>query len=689
MNIKILISAAMLLCSAVAAGAEPEAVDDTLHVSYLEEVTVTGTSAHQRIREIRAGMERLELSKLAQTPAMLGENDLLRSLSLMPGVHSEGEGGGGFEVRGGTSSQNLVLLDGITLYNPSHVMGIFSTFNSDAVSRATLFKGPIPACYGGATSSVLETDLAPGNMNAYHGSLTVGLLMAKIKAAGPIVKNRLSFAVTARRSYVDAFLQMVPQYRKTIMNFYDVTGKIRYIPRQGDCLDLSFMTGRDNMAIKKVMGMRWGNLGASLLWRTHAGDRWRFETTGSFTHYYPTMEMTVMNTDQRLNQYVRDYSLNWSAGYDVAESQGLEFGVRSQLLRVKSADMKVNGHRQRDIRGGVQNALWVNYTGEFGSHFAAEAGIRLNAFTSLGGHRLNSFAALTEPQPEFRSKTYVDIELRVSLKYSIDANHNLKAGVGIATQNLHALRANTTSFPFDRYVLTSAEVKPERSTQYSVGYNGATPSGDFDWSAECYYKAMANVYDYRDGCGMFSAINPAGIILGGKGRSYGLELMFRKNTGRLTGWVSYTLSRTQSRIEGINNGRWYAAGNDRRHDFTVTAIYQFNDRWNVSGSWVYSSGQPLTAPDVKYELSGVTCYYYSERNGYRTPDTHRLDLSATYRHTGRKFTYEWSFGVYNAYCHYNPYVVYFEDDPSKPSGTRAVQQSLYGLIPSVSYTLKF
>lgn len=216
MNIKIHISAAMLLCSAVAAGAEHEAVDDTLHVSYLEEVTVTGTSAHQRIREVRAGTERLELSKLAQTPAMLGENDLLRSLSLMPGVHSEGEGGGGFEVRGGTSSQNLVLLDGITLYNPSHVMGIFSTFNSDAVSRATLFKGPIPACYGGATSSALETDLAPGNMNAYHGSLTVGLLMAKIKAAGPIVKNRLSFAVTARRSYVDAFLQMVPQYRKTI-----------------------------------------------------------------------------------------------------------------------------------------------------------------------------------------------------------------------------------------------------------------------------------------------------------------------------------------------------------------------------------------------------------------------------------------------------------------------------------------
>ena len=272
---------------------------------------------------------------------------------------------------------------------------------------------------------------------------------------------------------------------------------------------------------------------------------------------------------------------------------------KAKVLSLASGHSCCGSGGPRDIRGGVQNALWVNYTGEFGSHFATEAGIRLNAFTSLGGHRLNSFASLTEPQPEFRSKTYVNVEPRVSLKYSIDANHNLKAGAGIATQNLHALRANTTSFPFDRYMLTSALVKPERSTQYSVGYSGATPSGDFDWSAECYYKAMANVYDYRDGCGMFSAVNIESIVLGGKGRSYGLELMFRKNTGRLTRWMSYTLSRTQSRIEGINGGRWYAAGNDRRHDFTVTAIYQFNDRWNVSGAWVYSSGQPLTAPDVK------------------------------------------------------------------------------------------
>ena len=690
MDKKICVLAILTAYSSLGANASyNETTSDSLRTERLQEVTVTGMSARQRAREIRLGAERMELNKLAKLPALLGENDLIKSISLMPGVHGEGEGAGGFEVRGGTASQNLVQLDGITLYNASHVMGIFSTFNADAISRATLFKGPVPAFYGGATASVLETALAPGDMEKYHGSLTVGLLLAKIKAQGPIVKDKLSFAVTARRSYVDAFLKMVPQYRKTVMNFYDVTAKFRFTPRSGDYLDLSFMMGHDNMAIKNVMGMRWGNLGASLNWSARAGEKWRFVTTGSFTHYAPTMDMTVMKTDQHMKEYIRDYSINERATLGINENNILEFGLRSQLLRVKSAETIVNGRRQRDIRTGWQNGIWANYEGEFGTHFATEAGVRLSVFTAPGGDRLNKFDSFDESVPEFKSKTYVDVEPRLSLKYNINELHNLKAGASVTTQNLHAVRANSTSFPFDRYAISSANVKPERCLQYGIGYTGSTPSGAFDWSAECYYKDLHNVYDYRDGSQMLSAINLESIILGGKGRSYGLELMLRKNTGRLTGWVAYTLSKTQTRIDRINDGRWYDASNDRRHDFNVTAIYNISDRWNISGAWTFSSGQPLTAPDVKYELDGTTCYYYSQRNGYRTPSTHRLALSATYTHAGKRFTYEWTFGVYNAYCRYNPYIVYFEDDPSKPSGTRAVQQSLYGIIPSVSYTLKF
>lgn len=218
---------------------------------------------------------------------------------------------------------------------------------------------------------------------------------------------------------------------------------------------------------------------------------------------------------------------------------------------------------------------------------------------------------------------------------------------------------------------------------------GMTSDGGFEWSAEAYYKSIRNVYDYLDGKNSFSDINLQSIIAGGKGRSYGIELMMRKNLGAFSGWLAYTLTHTQTKIAEVNDGRWFNATNDRRHDLSATLLYRINDKWNVSGAWIYYSGQPLTAPDVKYTISGMTCYYYSQRNSYKTPPTHRLDLAANYTHVGKRFTYEWSFGIYNAYCRYNPYIVYFEDDPSKPSGTRAVLQAMYGLIPSVSYTLKF
>lgn len=686
---KILLITAALLAFPAAGASEAEADTAAVRSEQLREVTVTDNSARRRTSELRLGTERLELGRLARVPMLFGENDILKSITLLPGVHGESDGVGGFEVRGGNAAQNLVLLDGITLYNPSHVMGIFSTFNNDAIGRATLYKGPFPAFYGGASASVLETSLAAGNMERYHGSLTVGLLAAKIKAEGPIVRDRLSFAVAARRSYVDAFLQMVPQYRKTVLNFYDVSAKLRFIPRAGDRLDLSFFVAHDNMAIKNTMGMYWGNLGASLNWLAHTGDRWTFATSAALTRYAPDMTMSVMKTDQTLYEYIHDYSVNERATVALSDSHSLEFGLRSQLLRVKSAETVLNGLRQRDIRSGWQNALWLDWTGSFGAHFSAQAGLRLSAFSALSQSRFHTFEAYDEPAPDIEPKTYFDPEPRVSLKYSPAAHHSLKIGFGATTQNLHALRAGTSTFPFDRYALTSASVRPERSLQYGLGYSGATASGAYDWSAEAYYKDIKNVYDYMDGKGMFSAMDLESVILGGRGRSWGLELMARKNAGRLTGWLAYTLSFTQSKIPGINGGRWYDASNDRRHDFSATASYSLTDRWTLSAAWIYSSGQPLTAPDLKYELGGTTVYYYSERNGYRTPPSHHLDLSATYSHVGKRFTYEWSFGIYNAYCRYNPFVIYFEDDPSKPSGTRAVQQSLYGIVPSVSYTLKF
>lgn len=684
---KTIISAILAFGTAIGSTAAEPA--DSITEKRLEEVTVTGNSARQRIENVRIGAERLELSQLSKLPSFGGENDIIKSISLLPGVRSEGDGGGGFEVRGGSAYQNLVMLDGISLYNPSHVMGIFSTFNDDALGSATLFKGPFPTFYGDATSSVLETTLMPGDMQSYHGSFTVGILAAKLKAEGPIVKDKLSFAVSARRSYVDAFLKMVPQYRSTVMNFYDITAKLRFRPSQAHMVDASFFLSHDNMAVADLMGLYWGNLGASLNWTARASDHLTFTTSAALTYFEPKMSMDIMDLDQTMWTYIHNYTISEKMHWQTAENHSLDAGLRSELLRVKSAEWKLNYVTEREIRSLADNAFWLDYNGRFADRFDLNAGVRLNASSVISSPRFHKYNSSQGKPNQFEPKTYLGIEPRINLKYNITDLHNVKAGIGSASQNLHAIRATSTSFPFDRYALTSAEVRPERAIQYAVGYAGMTESGAFDWSAEAYYRDIHHVYDFKDGKSSFSDIVLEDIILGGKGRSYGLELMFRKNTGRLTGWISYTLSHTQTKIPGINDGRWYDASNDRRHDIAVTAIFRINDRWNLSGSWIFLSGQPLTAPDVKYEIAGETCYYYSKRNAYQAPPTHRLDLSANYIHKGTKFTYEWAFGIYNAYCRYNPYVVYFRDDPDKPSGTQAVTQAMYGLVPSVSYTLSF
>lgn len=673
------------LMATVAVGNAQE-TSDSVNVENLKEVVVVSRSAQQRLESNRLGAEKLEMTKLNKLPQLFGEKDIIKTITLMPGVHSEGDGAGGFEVRGGTASQNLVTLDGMTLYNPSHVLGIFSTFNSDAINRATLFKGPIPASYGEAVSSVLDAGLATGNMQQYHASATVGLLAAKVKVEGPIVKDKLSFAVSGRRSYLDLFLKMDPEYKSTVLNFYDVTAKLRYKPTSNDIIDFSFIYARDNMALKDLMGMNWGNMAGGINWFRNQGDNLKFTTTASVTEYNPTMWMSVINVDQKLHQYIRNLNLNEKIDYTVNDNHALEFGLRSEILEVQSGEFSINNVRNREVRSGWQNALWVNYTGTFNNHWSAETGIRFSFFDALKWHKFESSMG---GNPKFGNKLHFDTEFRINVKYNINANHNIKFGIGDVTQNLHAVRSSSTSMPNDRYALSSATIKPERSFQLGLGYTGMTEDGAYDWSAELYHRQSKNVYDYKDGMAMYSGIDLESIILGGEGRSYGAELMFRKNTGKLTGWVSYTISKTETRIDGINNGKWYDATNDRRHDFCITAIYNFNKKWNVSAAWVYSTGTPLTAPEVKYQLDGTTCYYYGQRNGYRTPDTHHLDIAANYTKVGKKVTHEVSFGFYNVYNRYNPYVIYFEEDSSKPSGSRAVMQSLYGIIPSVSYTIKF
>ncbi|MDE5929041.1 MAG: TonB-dependent receptor, partial [Muribaculaceae bacterium] len=487
------VSGLVLLLGLATAMAEEPA--DTNAVERLREVIVTGNSARQRINTTRLGTERLELSKLTELPSFGGEADIIKSIALLPGVRSEGEGGGGFEVRGGNAYQNLVLLDGIALYNPSHVMGIFSTFNDDALGSATLYKGALPAMYGNASSSVLETTLAPGDMTEYHASASIGILAAKIKAEGPILTDRLSFAVAARRSYVDAFLKAVPQYRSTVMNFYDVSARLHYCPSAAHTVDASFFISHDNMAISDLMGLYWGNLGTSLNWIARAGDRLTFTTTAALTHFDPKMSMDIMNLNQVMWTYIHNYSLNEKLKWNISDRHGLEFGLRSELLRVKSAEWMLNATSEREIRSLWENSVWTEYSGSFADRLNLTAGLRLNVSSVLSQARFHDYLSAGTAPNQFDGKTYVEAEPRVNLKYNITPLHNIKAGFGVSSQNLHAIRSSATSFPFDRYALSSATVKPERSLQYGIGYSGMNAGGAFDWSAEAYYRSMDNIYD--------------------------------------------------------------------------------------------------------------------------------------------------------------------------------------------------
>jgi hypothetical protein len=667
----------------------------------LREVTVTSRSVQKRVQEIQIGVERVEVATLAKVPALFGEKDIIKSIQLLPGVKSESEGSGGYQVRGGTAAQNLILLDGATVYNAGHLMGLFSTFNDDALMGASLYKGLVPAQLGGGTSSVFDISTRSGSMTDYHFGGTIGLLSAKVYAEGPVQEDRSSFLFALRRSYLDLFLKPIDKYKNNTLHFYDANLRLQFRLSPKDMLSLSFFRGRDNMGLEELMNMEWGNTVASVNWLHTFADRHYANTQLVYSDFMSDMGIDMLNIYYTMKGYVRHATMRhqqvWSPG-----RHRINLGLESTYLQLKSAEWDINLLHQREKRNAWTNALWVNDEWRLSERLELSAGLRLHLFTVLGGapyYQLDGEGNILEtmnPASGHFVKTYADVEPRISMKWNISKHHSLKLGYSRTSQDIHAISGSSLSLPFDRYTMTSNLVKPEQADQVALGWVGITESGDYDFSAETYYKNIRNVYDYRDGKGFYSEIEIERLLLGGKGRAYGLELCAHKNTGRLTGWVSYTLSWSENKIEGINGSKWYTASNDRRHDLAVVGMYQLSSAWELAATWRYNTGQALTAPSAKYDIDGNTYYYYAERNGYRAPDFHRLDISATHRKKikmnlfGRKQgEVIWSFGVYNAYWRYNPFLIRFKNDDKKASGSKAEQTSLFGLVPSVSFTIKY
>lgn len=666
----------------------------------LDGIEVSTKVMHNAVEQTQMGVTYLEVSELKRMPAMFGEQDIIKSLQLMPGVKAESEASSGFQVRGGESSQNLVLLDGSTINNAGHLMGLFSTFNSDVLRDVTLYKGQMPAQYGGRIASVLDVNTINGDNQQFRADGALGLLASKLTLQGPIQKGKSSWLIAGRRTYADLFLKATDDYKDTKLNFYDLNAKLNFKLTNRDNLDLNFFNGNDNLGIKKLMNMRWGSTIGSVKWRHAFLDSLALVSDVFVSHYKTACWMDLMESNYEYKGKNVQAAWNENLVWNIGKSHTLNAGFQSSYFDVITADWGYGLIRQKEERYAWENHFWVNDEWNINKRLSVLAGVRLSVFSLLGSgpyytvDELGNISSTTEYGKGDFVKTYVNPEPRISANYKLTQNQSLKAAYSHTTQNLHTIKNGITSMPIDRYTLSTNLFGPEVADQVSAGYaisiDNEAHKNAYEISAELYYKHTDDIVDYRDGSGPFDYVEIDRLLMAGQGRSYGLELNIKKNFGKFMGWISYTLCNTETQIDGVNNNKWYRANNDRRHDVNIVAMYSPNKKWDLSASWKFYSGQAMSLPVGKYEVEGETIYYYVGRNNYSAPSYHRLDLGAT-RHCRphKHWESEWAFGLYNAYGRYNPFYIEVVEDEESITGSRVEQTSLYCFLPSVTYRFKF
>ncbi len=667
----------------------------TIKGQQLQEVIVNANNAQRRVGSVQIGAEQIQMKELTSAPALFGEIDVMRSLQLLPGVKSESDASSSFQVRGGRSSQNNILYDEAPVYNVGHLAGLFSAFNDNALAGATLYKGLVPAQYGNASSAVLDIIGRTSRKDRWGGNISVGLLSAKGSIEGPIIKDKLGLLFNVRRSYADLFLKLTKDYRDNSLYFFDTNLKLDYNLNEHNQLFFSLFASHDKTALTDMVDMKWTNLAGSFSWLHQYRGQSISQTTLFASSYDTDNGISVLGMNISYLGHIRHLGIRHNSRLVFGRHE-FNMGLQTMITDVKSAEWTRMSNHEKEQRKAWDNSAWLNWQYNPIEKFSLSAGLRLTAFSALGGpyyydvDEKGNIIWLYKRTKNLPVKTHVTLEPRLSMVYKPSELWSVKAGYSRTSQNIHALRSQSTSTPFDRYTISTNLIKPEIADQVSLGIFYMTPLQDYDFSLEGYYRHVDNVLDYRDGISFASAIEIERLVLAGEGRGYGAEFCARKNTGKLTGWLSYTLSWSQTRIDGISMGNWYDANNDRRHDINIVASYQLNPAWTFNASWVYNSGQAFTAPSAKYQVIDNYIYYYAERNGYRAPDYHRLDISATWskKISRGRLTREWSFGIYNLYNRYNPFLIRFEDS-QYGRGTKAKQLSLFGIVPSVSFNLKF
>ncbi|WP_256012502.1 TonB-dependent receptor [Desertivirga xinjiangensis] len=667
----------------------------------LQEVVISSKSSNELMNSPQMGLEKLNMEGVKNIPVLLGERDVLKTIQLLPGIKSAGEGNSGFYVRGGSSDHNLILLDEANVYNASHLLGFFSTFNSDAIKDVAVYKGGMPAQYGGRLASVLDIKMNDGNSKEYTAEGGIGLISSRLKVEGPLIKDKGSFMLSGRRTYADMFLKLSSD---TVLNgsalyFYDVNAKANYEINDRNTMYLSGYFGQDKLGLNKTFYFNWGNTTATLRWNHIFNSKIFSNTSLIYSDYNYAIENLQSGNDFRVTSIIRDWNLKQDFQY-FTTGHTLRFGLNANHHRIEpgkissSQTSEVN-ERTISTRNGLELAAYISDEWRVSDVVSLNYGLRLSSFALLGPGTIKSYdqdgntiASRSYDKSQI-IKHYFYPEPRFAINYRLAEQSALKASVTRNTQNLHLLSNSSASLPTDLWIMSSNNVKPQVADQAALGYYLNFNKDKFEFSAEVYYKNMRNQIDYKNAANLRANENVEAELLFGKGRAYGIELFLKKKYGDFNGWIGYTLSRTERSFDGIDNGTYFPAKQDRTHDLSLVAIYKAGKRWTLSGTFVYNTGNAVSFPHGKYQLEDRTEYYYGERNRDRMPDYHRLDLGATLEgKPGKRFTSSWTFGLYNAYNRHNAYTIEFEDVPGDATRTQAVQTALFGIIPSVTWNFK-
>lgn len=669
----------------------------------LDEVVVTGKKRNENVTSPQMGVFNFSMEEVKNVPVLFGERDILKTIQMLPGVAKGGEGSSNFYVRGGGGDQNLILLDEATVYNASHLLGFFSTFNSDAIKDVELYKGGIPSQYGGRLSSVMDIRMLDGNNKKFSAEGGIGLIASRLKLEGPIVKDKSSFMLSGRRTYADMFLKLSKDesVNKSKLYFYDLNAKFNYRFDNKNTLYVSGYFGKDDLGYSDLFSFDWGNATATVRWNHILNEKLFSNTSLIYSNFKYNVSVNNDDNDFKIASRIENFNLKQDFSYFANNNNVLRFGVNVLKQSISPASLNAAPGTsvntiQIESRHGYELAGYVSHDYKPTNWLSIIYGLRLTDFMVTGPGTFYDFDASGAPinstvYGNGVIKHYLNLEPRLSLSTILNESNSIKASYNRIVQNLHQLTNTTSSLPTDQYVLSSLNIKPQYADQVALGYFRNFADNKYEFSVESYYKKMGNQIDFRNGADLQANEYLEGELLFGKGRSYGVELFLRKKQGRFNGWLSYTLGKSERQFEQIDNGKWFNARQDRTHDISLVAMYKLSTNWSLGANFVYYTGNAVTFPSGKYQLGGETVFYYTERNGYRMPDYHRFDVSATYDRNpkNKRFSSSWTFGLYNVYNRKNAYIIDFRDSKDNPNTTEAYQVALFGIIPSVTWNFKF